>query len=136
MLGICEEKYGGNKDLVEQLMMMESMIDMSWWNNWWSSNTAQLFKKLYDGWKKATQNATSYEEVLRIWKGAKEVFNLIVNWRSHSHTDLESCKHAAKIFYKTVYHIGIYHYRQTPAYYCQTDDNCAEKIGRPLPGSR
>ena len=83
--------------------------------------------KIYNGWKKATQNI-SKEEANRLWDDAVSIINMIRKWKSMS-DELKKCKQGAKIYYKAVDTFGVYAYRSKSEPYCK--EQCAETLGKP-----
>ena len=126
MLKICSTKSDKEKRSVPGDAIYKRGSWTDWLGKWW--NDFVIWQKLKDGWKKATANATSAEEIQRLWEGTKELFWMLKEWSSHK-TDKAECEHAVKIYFKTLQTIGIYSFRQTSPSYC--NQKCAEVKGKP-----
>lgn len=47
-----------------------------------SSWGKDFFVKMYNGWKKATENSTNTEQAKRLWNEALGIFKLVIKWRA------------------------------------------------------
>ena len=85
--------------------------------------------KIYEGYKKVTQNKTSTEEASRLWRATQVLVKMTVKW-PFIRDPLQSCQHGADIYHKTVSSFGIYFYRVKAKDVC--NEACAEKLGKPF----
>ena len=85
--------------------------------------------KIYEGYKKVTQNKTSTEEASRLWRATQVLVKMAAKW-PFVRDPLQSCQHGADIYHKTVRSFGIYFYRVKAKGVC--NEPCAEKLGKPF----
>lgn len=89
----------------------------------------EKFTKIYEGWKKATENQTTKEEAKRLWGEGKLILSMLLKWSSVK-DQLRSCTYGAEIYHKTVMAFGVYHYRVKSKPFCT--ESCAKKLGNPF----
>lgn len=110
---LCEDKYSGYLNNQKSSLFM---------------NLGEIYKKIYNGWKKATENKSSKAEAKRLWREAYTLFKMITKW-TFIFNDVKKCKHGADIYHHAVKSFGIYAYRQKSKAHCS--EKCAETIGKP-----
>ncbi|XP_066915435.1 uncharacterized protein [Clytia hemisphaerica] len=92
----------------------------------------KIFKeKIKAGWREAKKNASSRDEVERITKGLWDIIKITTKFYFDidDSDELDKCKLATDIFYRSVDVFGVYRYRYTNEAYCQ--EKCARQLGYP-----
>lgn len=93
-----------------------------------SSWGKDFFVKMYNGWKKATENSTNTEQAKRLWNEALGIFKLVIKWRAII-DPVNKCEHGADIYYNAVKTFGVFAYRTTKKQNCK--ETCAKTMGNP-----
>jgi len=120
MKASCSNPLTAANDDIQQNQFISKSVTMSY---------VELFKRLYEGWKKATSNATSKDEAKRIWNECLEILKLFKKWRSITDT-AKRCEYGAEMYFYAVRAFGIYAYRHSAIKdFCK--EQCAFRIGNP-----
>ena len=88
-----------------------------------------FFKRLYDGYKKATENGTK-AEAQRVWDECLKILSVFRQWVKAS-PGVPKCQLGAQGYYHAVRAFGIYAYRHSHLKgFCK--DKCAKDLANPF----